>query len=93
MQLYLENLTFRACFFRFHLNLINQEEWQEKKELLFSNIEKKESKIKSQLYNEFKKGNLNIKNKHFDYAFNNPKEFIAVAAEGDIRKGYVTTNS
>lgn len=44
------------------------------------------SKIKSQLYNEFKKGNLNIKNKHFDYAFNNPKEFIAVAAEGDIRK-------
>ena len=45
MQLYLENLTFRACFFRFHLNLINQEEWLEKKELLFSNIEKKESKI------------------------------------------------
>ena len=44
------------------------------------------SKIKSQLYNEFKKGNLNIKNKHFDYAFNNPREFIAVAAEGDIRK-------
>ena len=44
------------------------------------------SKIKSQLYNKFKKGNLNIKNKHFDYAFNNPKEFIAVAAEGDIRK-------
>ena len=44
------------------------------------------SEIKNQLFNEFKKGNLNIRNKHFDYAFNNPREFIAVAAEGDIRK-------
>lgn len=41
---------------------------------------------KEELYGEFKAGKPNISRSHFEYAFNNPKEFIAVAAEGDMSK-------
>ena len=42
--------------------------------------------IKNKFYNEFRKGKFDINKSHFEYAFNNPMEFIAVAAEGDISK-------
>lgn len=38
--------------------------------------------IKNKFRDEFAKGGINLD--HIDYAFNNPKEFIAVAAEGDF---------
>ena len=42
--------------------------------------------IKNNLFTEFKRANPKISKSHFEYAFNNPKEFIAVAAEGDMSK-------
>ena len=42
--------------------------------------------IKNKFYNEFRKGKSDIGKSHFEYAFNNPMEFIAVATEGDISK-------
>ena len=45
-----------------------------------------EEHIKTKFYNEFKAGKPSISDALFEYAFNNPKEFIAVAAEGDMSK-------
>lgn len=39
---------------------------------------------KTKFWNKFRKGG--IPERHIDYAFNNPKEFIAVAMEGDLQK-------
>lgn len=44
----------------------------------------KNLKGESKIWNEFRKGG--IPERHIDYAFNNPKEFITVAMEGDLQK-------
>ena len=59
-------------------------------EMTHSNDEKrlfgfpKNLKGESKIWNEFRKGG--IPEWHINYAFNNPKEFIAVAMEGDLQK-------